>query len=101
MPSNALADAFGDRNRPTQARIGKDERELISAKPGNDVGLPGTTLNDGGRLDQRAAARQMPVCIVDRFEAVEINEQQRKRTSAPRRAFCFSTENLIEVPRIV
>ena len=37
--ADALADAGGDRHRALASRVGQDERELVAAEPGDDVGF--------------------------------------------------------------
>jgi hypothetical protein len=43
----------------------------------------------------------MPVAVVDRFEAIEIDEQQRQRPPAPRSPLGFAPQHLREISRIV
>ena len=54
-----------------------------------------------GRLDQRPAAAQMAVRVVDRLEAVEVEEQQRQRPAAARGALGFPPQHLVQVARVV
>ena len=54
-----------------------------------------------GRLDQRAAAGQVAVRVVDRLEPVEIDEQQRQRPAAARGALGFPAQHLVQVARVV
>ena len=41
------------------------------------------------------------MCIVDRLEAVEIDEQQRQRPPAARRALGFPPQHLVQIARVV
>ena len=67
------------------AGIGQDQGEFVAAEPGHDVGFTGAAADDRGRLDERLAARQVAVAVVDLLEAVEVEEQQRQRPAAARR----------------
>ena len=69
---------------PSAAGVGQDQRELVAAEPGDHVGFARAPANHGGRLDQRLAARQVAVVVVDLLEAVEVEEQQRQRPAAAR-----------------
>ena len=74
-----IADALADRHGAVAGGVGQDERELVAAEPGDDVGFARAGANHAGRFHERTAAEQMPVRVVDRLEAVEIDEQQRQR----------------------
>src|SRR6478735_774613 len=101
MRCKTFPDTFGDGDGPAEPGIGQHQCKLVAAKPGHHIGLPRATLNDGGGLHEGAAAKQMPMGIVDGLEAVQVDEQQRKRTATARSALGFATEYLVEVTRIV
>src|SRR2546423_9330784 len=94
MAGNAHADALADGKRAVAAGVGQHQRELVAAEARDDVGLARAPPDDGGGLDQRAAAKQVAVRVVDRLESVEIDEQERQRTAAARRALGFAAEDL-------
>ncbi len=52
-------------------------------------------------LDQRLAARQVAVAVVDLLEAVQIQEQQRQRPAVARGALGLTPQRLVEVARVV
>ena len=83
---NPFADALGDHDRAFATGLRQDHRELVAAEARHDVGFAGAAADDRGRLHQRTAAGQVPVCVVHRLEAVQIDEQQRQRAGrcAPR-----------------
>ena len=51
--------------------------------------------------DERAASAQVPISVVHRLEPVEVQEQQRQRTAAARRALRFAVQHLVQVARVV
>ena len=65
-----------------RAGFRQQDRELVAAEPGHDVGFAGAASNDGGRLDERPAAQQVAVGVVDPLEPVQIDEEQRQRPAA-------------------
>ena len=81
---DAIADARGHGERPLAAGFGQHDCELVAAEPRHDVGFPRAATDDGGRLDERAAAVQVIVGVVDALEAVEVEEEQRQRPAAAR-----------------
>ena len=98
---DSLADALAHRIRAVAAGIRQDQSELVAAEARHHVGLARAAANDRGRLDQCAAAGQMPMRVVDRLEAVQVDKEQRERPSAARRALGFATQDLIQIPRVV
>ena len=90
MRREALADALADGEGALAAGIGQHERELVAAEARDDVGFARAAANHRRRFDQRAAAEQMPVGVVDALEPVEIDEQQRQRPAAARRPLGFA-----------
>ena len=76
-------------NAPSATGIGQNQREFIAAEPGHHVGFTGTPADDGRCFDQRAAAAEVAMGVVDRLEAVEVDEQQRQRTAVSRCPLCF------------
>ena len=60
-----LADALGDRHGAFPAGVGQDQGEFVAAEPGHDVGFAGAAADDRRRLDERLAAGQVPVAVVD------------------------------------
>ena len=57
--------------------------------------------DDVGRFDERPAAEQVAVGVVDALEAVQIDEQQRQRPAAAHRALGLLAQDLVQVPRVV
>ena len=99
--SEPVADALGDRHGASRPVSGRISAEFVAAEPGDDVGFPGAAADDGGRLDQRLAAREVAVAVVDLLEAVQVEEQQRQRPSAARRALGLAPQHQVEVARVV
>ena len=97
---DAVPDALGDSLGAFGARVRQDQRELVAAEPGDDVGFTGAAADDSAGLHERLAARQMAVVVVDLLEAVEVEEQHRQRTAAAHRALGLAPQHLVEVARI-
>src|SRR6476620_1406380 len=74
VSSDPLPDALCNRAGARRAGIGQDQGKFIAAKPRDDVGFTRAAANDRAGFHQRTAAREMPMTIVDRFEAIEIDE---------------------------
>src|SRR5262249_60364300 len=97
MRVDALADALADGGRAFAPRVGQDQRELVAAETRHDVGFTRALPDDRAGLDQRAAAREVAMAIVDALEAVEVDEQQRQRTAAARRALGLAPQHLRQI----
>jgi hypothetical protein len=54
--------------------IADHHHELVAAQPGDDIGFPDTRLKPTGHLDQQFIAHRVPQGIVDRLEAVQVEE---------------------------
>ncbi len=54
-----------------------------------------------GRLDERAAAEQVPVRVVDALESVQIDEEQRQRPAAAHGALGLLAERVVQVAGVV
>ncbi len=59
----------------------EDDRELVAAEPGHGVGAPDHAEQALGDRDQQPVAGQMAVAVVDRLEAVEIDEDHRDQVA--------------------
>ena len=58
-------------------------------------------IADSARLDERPAAEEMPVGVVDLLEPIEVDEQQRQRLAGAHGPFAFPPEHLGQIPRVV
>ncbi|MEA3411395.1 MAG: hypothetical protein U9R74_07630 [Pseudomonadota bacterium] len=58
----------------------KDDTELVSAEPGERVGLAQTALQRLGKLTQQRIARRMSAAVIDDLESVKIEKQHRRLT---------------------
>ena len=55
-----LPDALTDRKRTLAPGVGENQGKLVAAEARHDVGFARAPANDRRRLDQRAAAAEMP-----------------------------------------
>ena len=83
---------------PVSGRISENSSPPNRATTSVSRAEPRMTLR---RLDQRPAAGEMAMHVVDRLEPVEIHEQQRQRPAAARRALDLAPQRLIQIPRVV
>ena len=95
-------DALARRRARRRAGVGQDQRELVAAESGDDVGFPRAAANDRRRLRPAHGCRQdaRGVSLIA-LEPVQVDEQQRKRPAAARRALAFRAAGPIEVTRVV
>ena len=100
MSSDPLPDAQGHGLGALGTGVREDQGEFVAAEPGDDVGFTGAVADDGARLDERLAARQVAVGVVDRLEAVQVEEQHRQRPLAAHGALGLLPQHLVEVARI-
>ena len=67
----------GDRRRVVAVLEQHDE--LVAAQPGHQVAVAGRAPQPGGQLDEHDVAGVVAEAVVDRLEAVEVEQQQRRR----------------------
>ena len=99
--ADPVADALAHPQGALGAGVGQHDGELVAAEAGDDVGLTRRAANHPGGLDQRPAAGQVAVRVVDALEAVEVDEQQRQRPAAARRPLGLATQHLVQIARVV
>ena len=58
-------DPFGHRDRLRRARARQKQDELLTAIPGEEIGIPQVGADDVGHLPQHLVAGQMPGRVVD------------------------------------
>ena len=76
--SSASSSATSLRPRPRAAAVeaGQGDEELVAAEPGDEVGAPQPGDQPLRGRDQHLVAGRVAVPVVDRLEAVEVEEQQ-------------------------
>ena len=79
----------------------QDHHELVAAVARGDVGVAHRGADQEADLAQRAAAAQVAVGVVDRLEAVEVDEQQRQRAAVAVDQLQLAVERLVEVAEVV
>src|SRR2546423_74535 len=67
-------DPFGGQDR----RAGKEHRELVAADPGDEIALADPGLQDFAQFHQRLVAGGAAVLVVQRFEAVRVENCHRQ-----------------------
>ena len=96
-----LADASADGVGAVRAGFGQDQRELVAAEPRHDVRFPRAARMTAAASTSARLPEQVAVGVVDRFEPVQVDEQQRERPAAAHRALGFPAQRLVQVARVV
>ena len=74
-------DALGERGGLLEP-VGDQDGELVAAEPADQVAVPDRGAQPRGDLDQQVVARLVAGDVVDRLEAVEVEQQQAGRRAA-------------------
>ena len=75
--SQVLPNPLSDLHRTSLVSRRQDQSELFTAITGSYiVGPPGCLCQDAGELAQDVIARLVPCRVIERFEVVEIKQQQ-------------------------
>ena len=79
---DAIAEPAGHRARAIDSGFGQDDGEFVAAVSGDDVGLAGAPADDAGGFDEGPAPLQVAVNVVDGFEPIKIDEDERQLRAA-------------------
>ena len=75
--SQVLPNPLSDLHRTRLVSRRQDQSELFTTITGSYiVWPPGCLCQDAGELAQDIIARLVPCCVIERFEVVEIKQQQ-------------------------
>ena len=74
-------DPLGERRRLVQA-VGDQDGELVATQPADQVAVPDRRPQPRGHLDEQVVPRLVAGDVVDRLEAVEVEQQQARRRAA-------------------
>ena len=77
MGAQSLTNTVSYRRGTLGTGVGQDECKLVATKARDDVGFSRAAANHRCGFHERPAAGLVPVCIVDPFETVEVQEEQR------------------------
>ena len=89
-------DACGHLAGRLGGRLRQEQGELVAAIPSRGVHRAGVLAKHIGHATDGAAAGQVPVTIVDLFEAVEVHQQNRKSAASAPRTLQFSLQRFDE-----
>src|SRR6478609_7009182 len=78
-----LTDSVRDAVGIQRVRVWEKERELLAAKPADQVIVPQEDLEGPGNCLQRPVAGQMAESIVDLFKVVDVHQRQREWGAGP------------------
>ena len=73
MP-HGVQQPLGDLDRILGMRHVEQDRELVAAEPGREVGVPDIACDPFGDPDQHRIAGAMTVIIVDRLELIQVDQ---------------------------
>jgi hypothetical protein len=95
MSASGGAGAFRNLNGAFLSCVGKQRHEFIAAVSCSDVVGAKIALKQLGHFDQNTVALKVTVGVVDEFEVVNIDNQQRERAAGSARGFdcrdrCFN-----------
>src|SRR5438309_832150 len=97
---NLRANAFRKGVCARFSRLVEDQRELLPAVPRANVGLAGAGDQDLGQFRQHRIAVQVPIRVVDLFEVVDVDHQERDRIVVAAGSLHLLQEPLREVPPV-
>ena len=63
--------------------VGRQDRELVPADPGDDIGFPDAPHQPLGGLNQQFVAGLMPQTVVDPLEAIQVQQKQGEAFPGP------------------
>src|SRR6266404_472287 len=94
VASDALGDPRADIKGAVNGGFGQQQSELVAAITRGRVYGTAMQAEDSGDAAERLAADKMAVSVIDDFEVVEIEEQQRERPAGASRADRFRAKGL-------
>ena len=84
QPEDVLPDRLGDLDRAVAVGAGEDDRELLAAVAGRHVaGSAQVAPEAGGQRRQRFVAGDVAARVVEGFEPVGVDHQERERRALP------------------
>ena len=72
--------------------LGEEEDKLLAAPPPEDVPAPHGATDDDGQIAQGRVTRRMPIAIIEGFEVIEVDKEQRARPPIALGPFQFPIE---------
>src|SRR5437868_14910363 len=84
VPLQRLVNPLHDARGLVDARVREEDPELVAAEAREDVGRAQLAADQVREADQRGVAGGVPELVVDRLEAVEIEQRQRAAAAAQR-----------------
>jgi hypothetical protein len=79
VPAQGIDDAIGHEAGLLRTGLRKENPELVSSEPGQDIGLSHTTIQRIGHSPEQKVARFVSEGVVDLLEMVQIDEKQSTR----------------------
>ena len=95
---HALAESFGRVDASFLIRVGKDDRELISAEPRTQVYLSDHPAQAPGEPRQHVVACLVAMALVHQMELIEVQDQQREGVAESIGAIALVFQSVLERP---
>jgi hypothetical protein len=92
---------FGDRPSLGEVDVAEDHRELIAADPRGDVGCGDPLVERLTHHPDQPVAGDVAVGVVDRLEAIEVEQQQRRALAALAASADLPPQLLLEAAPVV
>ena len=94
LGSNLATQSFGEQERIGAAGIGEEHRELVSSLPRYQLEAAHRALEHMGHQLNRVVAGVVAVPVVDRFQVIEVEREQRERLAVATRSLDLAGEAL-------
>ncbi len=95
-----LADLLGELHRVVVIDLGQHDRELLAAVAREDVFAPDASLDHRGEVLEHVVTGEVAEAVVDAFEAIDVEHDQRQVAAIAQRAPDLSLERLDEVAAV-
>ena len=93
-------DPLGDHQGPARGRLGKDDCELLSPVPREDVGGAGAFPQQASDIPKREISGRMAEPVIELLEIVHVDHEEGQCMPVPAGALEFPPKRLIEFSMI-
>src|SRR5512141_2208376 len=100
MPRNFRLDPLGDHKRSPRGRFRKNDGELLSPVPRNDIRGTSALPEEFPDLAKRKITGRVPEPVVELLEVVQVDHQKRQAVLVSAGTLQFPAHRLIEFPMI-
>src|SRR5512141_2736488 len=101
MPRDFRLDPLGDHKRSPGGRFRKNDSELLSPVPRNDIRGTSALPEEFPDLPKRKITSRVPEAVVELLEVVHVDHQKRQAVLVPTGTLEFPAQRLVEFPMII